>query len=152
MNRRAFREQAVIEIERSRRFGRIFTIAYIDLDNFKLVNDEFGHEAGDGLLKDLVAAIRRNTRASDVLCRLGGDEFAVLLPETGGEAALVAFSRVRDAYLARMTELDYPVTMSVGLITYKDMPEGFDAMLNAADNLMYEAKKSGKNCIKHTNA
>ncbi len=68
------------EVERSRRYARQFTIAYFDLDNFKAVNDQFGHAAGDELLKAVVDIIRAHVRATDVIARLGGDEFALLLP------------------------------------------------------------------------
>src|SRR5919202_590966 len=94
-NGRSFGELAEAEIERARRHAHPFTVAYIDVDDFKLVNDRQGHSAGDRLLKAIADTVRENVRTIDVVARLGGDEFAVLMPETGEMAARAVISRVR---------------------------------------------------------
>lgn len=147
-NRRAFFETADMEIKRARRYGRPLTIAYMDLDSFKDVNDRKGHEEGDRLLQSVAESLRRCTRATDAVARIGGDEFVVLLPETGEEAAFAAVQKFHQEILQIMREHHWPVTLSIGALTFKDAPESVDEMVRSADHLMYSAKKSGKNSIK----
>lgn len=147
-NRRAFFEIAEFEIKRLRRYARPLTLAYMDLDDFKAVNDQRGHEEGDRLLIAVAEAFRRCTRVTDAVARLGGDEFVVLLPETGEEAAFTAVQKFHQEILEVMREHGWPVTLSVGALTFNDPPETVDEMLRIADQLMYLAKKGGKNSIK----
>ncbi len=148
-NSRAFYEKAQQEMERCRRFHHPLTIAYIDLDNFKTVNDTQGHSAGDALLRTVTEIMRENTRGIDVIARIGGDEFAMLLIETDFDNARLAMDKIRGSLLAEMKALSMPVTFSIGMITYKDLPSDVHAMIRSADQLMYDVKKSGKNAIKH---
>lgn len=147
-NSRAFYELAEHELERLRRYKRPLTIAYIDLDNFKAVNDRFGHQTGDLLLKAVAAVLRNRTRSVDAVARLAGDEFALLLPETGPEAAQVAVGRLQKALLTGMEEQKWPVTFSLGVVTYLSPPDNVQAMIQMADSRMYFAKRSGKNQIR----
>jgi GGDEF domain-containing protein len=95
VNSRLFYELAQMEINRSKRYEHSFTIAYIDLDNFKTINDQFGHLTGDQVLRTVVCYTKAQLRRTDVLARLGGDEFALLLPETSQESARIAISRLQ---------------------------------------------------------
>jgi diguanylate cyclase (GGDEF)-like protein len=150
LNGRSFNELAGAEINRARRHAHPFTVAYVDVDDFKLVNDRHGHSAGDRLLKAVADSIRQNVRAIDTVARLGGDEFAVLMPETGEAAARVVISRVRRHLLEAVRRQGLRVTFSVGVVTWDAPPSGVDEMLRAADALMYTAKRLGKNTVRHT--
>jgi diguanylate cyclase (GGDEF)-like protein len=148
-NGRHFGELAAAEISRARRHGHPFSVAYMDVDNFKLVNDRQGHSAGDRLLKAVADALRRDVRAIDVVARLGGDEFAVLLPETDAAAARAVVARVRRRLLEAARAGGWPVTYSVGVVTFDAPPASVDEMLREADELMYTAKRLGKNAVRH---
>lgn len=147
LNGRAFTEVLIAEIDRSRRYGRPFSVAYLDLDNFKTVNDRYGHTAGDDLLRAVAELIQTSLRRTDTVARLGGDEFAVLLPETDAAAAEAAVGNMRAGVAAVMRERDWPVTLSVGVLTCSEPPGGVDEIIARADALMYEAKKEGKDRV-----
>jgi diguanylate cyclase (GGDEF)-like protein len=144
-NRRSFIEVATAELARARRSSHAFSMMYIDLDNFKHVNDTLGHVAGDSLLRTVGAELRAATRVTDVVARLGGDEFAVLLPETAAEGAVDVAGKVRARLLACMSLGGWPVTLSVGVVSCAKLPEAIGPVIDAADRLMYSVKKSGKN-------
>jgi diguanylate cyclase (GGDEF)-like protein len=148
-NRKMFYEVASAEIERSKRYSKPFSLAYLDLDNFKKVNDLYGHQAGDKLLKIISVVIKRNIRRIDVAARLGGDEFAVLLPETGGEAAEAVVKKLKNMLQLAMDRHRWPVTFSIGIATYETAPLSVDELVRAADDLMYAAKMGGKDRIHH---
>jgi diguanylate cyclase (GGDEF)-like protein len=146
-NTRSFLETLRNEIERSRRYKRPFTLAYIDLDNFKAVNDSFGHNTGDLALQTVVAVMRSNARRTDIVARLGGDEFALLLPEADEQAARAAIAKVRESLLLEMGRRGWPVTVSIGVLTCVDSQLGVDELLKQVDDLMYAAKIKGKNAL-----
>ena len=148
-NGRHFDGLAAAEISRARRHNHPFTVAYMDVDDFKLVNDRHGHSAGDRLLRVVAETIRRNVRVVDSVARLGGDEFAVLMPETGAEAAEVVVRRVRRRLLEAARAEGWPVTFSVGVVTWDTPPDSVDELLRAADEQMYTAKRLGKNAVRH---
>lgn len=148
LNARAFHERLVLESQRSDRYKHPFSLAYIDLDNFKTVNDTQGHGVGDQVLHDIVAGIKQHSRKSDVLARLGGDEFALLLPETNQVAAIKALENLRSQLLKRMQQQGWPITFSIGVVTCEGSCLDREALIKAADALMYEVKHSGKNNIK----
>jgi diguanylate cyclase (GGDEF)-like protein len=148
-NSRYFIELANIEINRARRHERPLSVAYIDLDNFKIINDRFGHSAGDHLLQQVAYAIKNNIRLTDTVVRMGGDEFAILLPETGPELAEIIIRRVQNINLELMQENRWPVTFSIGVVTFMSPPSTVDEILKKTDHLMYGAKNNGKNTIKH---
>jgi diguanylate cyclase (GGDEF)-like protein len=152
VNGRSFAELAEAEINRARRNEHPFSVAFMDVDDFKLVNDREGHSAGDRLLQLVSDTIRHNVRNVDTVARLGGDEFAVLMPETGDDAAQVVIRRVRRELLDVVKRRGWPVTFSVGVVTWDIPPTSVDDVLRAADDLMYTAKRLGKNTVRHTNA
>ena len=145
-NPRRFMEFAEMELTRARRYERPFTIVYLDIDDFKRINDDFGHRRGDDILCALANELERSTRESDLVARLGGDEFAVLLPETAAEGAAIFLDRLCDRLNKTSGER---VTMSVGAVTFLEPPATTTEMTAAADALMYEVKRSGKNGCRH---
>jgi diguanylate cyclase (GGDEF)-like protein len=149
-NGRSFTEAAEAEVNRAHRHGHTFSVAFMDVDDFKLINDRLGHSAGDRLLRLVADTVHANVRAVDVVARLGGDEFAILMPETDERAAQVVIRRVRRQLLEAARREGWPVTFSAGLITWVEPPSSVDEMLRAADELMYSAKRHGKNRVSHT--
>ncbi len=143
-NRRAFFEAAELELERCRRHARAITLAYVDADDFKYVNDALGHAEGDQLLVTVAQTLRGSTRAVDAVARLGGDEFALLLPETDGETARLLLMRLRATLGEAMERHGWKVGFSVGGATFLDPPASIDQMMARADELMYEAKRTAK--------
>ncbi len=149
-NRRSFCELAAIEIERTHRYSTPLTMVYVDLDNFKAVNDHFGHHIGDSLLCSVSRTIEKNIRTTDTVGRLGGDEFAVLLRETGARSAHIVSHKLREELLAVMKKNRWPVTFSIGVATYKSTAGiTFQEIMRKADSLMYSVKQDGKNRVMH---
>lgn len=142
-NRRAFFEAGAFEVERAKRYAHPLAIVFLDLDDFKQLNDGRGHDAGDAALRATARALARTMRASDRVARIGGDEFAVLLPETGYEAAVEAGRKISIAVNAALKAFP-PVKVSIGVAWFGKADCAFSAMLKAADALMYEVKESGK--------
>lgn len=148
-NGRIFFEVAYREIDRAQRTGRPLSLAYIDLDNFKSVNDQFGHATGDELLRKVACTLGDGSRLSDTVARLGGDEFAILLPDTAASGAAAVLSRIRTRLLDIMREHGWTVTFSIGAATFIKPPRDVDVMVCMVDALMYAVKKNGKNWIRH---
>ena len=148
-NRRYFIELLNMEINRAHRYDHPFTVVCIDLDNFKTVNDCFGHSTGDILLRLIARTIQQNIRVTDTLARLGGDEFAILLPETGRNVAEVILQKVQEINLEIMRRHGWPVTFSIGVATFTSPPSTVDDTLRISDQLMYSAKNKGKNSIQY---
>lgn len=148
LNAGTFFEMAEKERSRSNRYGHPFTLCFLDLDNFKKVNDIHGHLTGDKLLKKVSAILRNGVRSSDIVGRLGGDEFVVLFPETGSSAAERLSSQLHQALNEALKNETPLVTASMGVVTFFDVPAKIDEMVHMADLLMYEAKKSGKNLLR----
>jgi diguanylate cyclase (GGDEF)-like protein len=147
-NGRAFFEEGARLLELCRRSARPITLAYLDLDNFKQVNDDRGHAAGDDMLRAFADQIRTSVRASDIPARLGGDEFALLLPELGAEEAQLALSRLHAALQQCLSTVHPGVSVSIGAATFLVIPDDLEAMVRSADALMYAAKRSGKNQLR----
>jgi diguanylate cyclase (GGDEF)-like protein len=148
-NVRFFYELANNEISRASRYKHPFTVAYTDIDNFKLINDRLGHSTGDSLLCLVAETIRDNIRENDLIARLGGDEFAILMPETKYESAQVVISRVQKSLLDIMQKNGWPVTFSIGVVTFTRPPDSVDDTVKKADELMFSAKNIGKNSTRH---
>jgi len=144
-NNREFYQQANAELQRANRSSRPISLAYIDLDGFKEINDRLGHRAGDALLRTVAQVFQATIRKTDTLARLGGDEFAILLPATGQAGARCIMQRLQRAFLKRMGESQIHVTLSAGVITFANLPDSVDEMIHQADALMYRAKTGGKN-------
>jgi diguanylate cyclase (GGDEF)-like protein len=147
-NRQAFFELAAMEVNRCRRYEYPITVAYIDCDDFKAVNDLYGHKTGDNLLKAVANTLQKSIRVTDIVARLGGDEFVILLPDTGYEPAQVVIRKIQKILLDVMQNNGWPVTFSLGVVTFNSPPNTVDEIINRADALMYSAKQSGKNMIK----
>ena len=136
-NLRSFRDTAEAELARARRYGHPLSVALIDLDGFKEINDTHGHGVGDDVLRAVARHLEHSVRTSDVVARVGGDEFAVLLPETGSEAATAA-----TRHLGNHAGIgDHGVDFSVGVVSYDDSPDSVDQMLCEADGAMYDQKR-----------
>jgi diguanylate cyclase (GGDEF)-like protein len=148
-NRRYFIELVTMEINRARRYQHPLTMVCLDLDNFKAVNDCFGHTTGDILLRLVAHTIRENIRVTDTVARLGGDEFGILMPETGRNVAEVIIQRVQKINLDYMRKHGWPVTLSIGVVTLTSPPSTVDEVLRISDRLMYAAKENGKNSIQY---
>jgi diguanylate cyclase (GGDEF)-like protein len=148
VNKGGFYQVVSAEMEVCRRYRRTLSIAYIDLDNFKAVNDRFGHHVGDELLRVVARTMTRKLRASDLSGRLGGDEFAVMLPETSAEACSMVIDMLQQRLVQEMKAHDWPVTFSIGIATFMRMPATIEDMVRHADRLMYDVKHSRKGEIK----
>ncbi len=148
-NRRALLEMAEAELARARRYKHPFTLAYVDLDNFKRVNDRFGHHAGDRVLMDIAETLKKSVRSTDLVARLGGDEFAILLPETSEEAARHVLVKLRNNLVDTLQEQACPISCSIGAATFESTNLTIEEMLDVADGLLYAVKREGKNRIRH---
>jgi diguanylate cyclase (GGDEF)-like protein len=148
-NSRYFKELLQMEIDRFQRYEHPFALAYIDLDNFKGVNDRFGHSAGDQVLRAVVNSAKKHLRKTDVIARLGGDEFALLLPETNPEFARSAIVKIQSYLLEEMRQSNWPVTFSIGVLTCSSAPHTPDELVKIADELMYTVKRNEKNAINY---
>lgn len=146
-NSRAFYQAAHHEIEQFALQHHSFSIVYIDLDNFKWVNDHLGHERGDQLLQEIAQIMQACIRDSDILARLGGDEFALLLPNTNTGTAQEVLERIRYRFTLQMSAYQYPVTFSVGIVVCLYPPESITAVLEQADQLMCQVKNDKKNAV-----
>ena len=148
VNKGGFYQIVGTEMEVCRRYHRTLSIAYIDCDNFKSVNDQYGHHVGDELLRVISKTMQRKLRSSDLPGRLGGDEFAVMLPETSAEACRMVVEMLQQRLLQEMAEHKWPVTFSIGIATFTRMPQSIEDMIRQADKLMYAVKNTSKGAIK----
>jgi diguanylate cyclase (GGDEF)-like protein len=144
-NSRAFYEYGTFLIAGARRRGSGLALAFVDLDNFKLVNDQLGHQEGDEVLRLAGQMLQEHFRGSDLVARLGGDEFAVLMPETDEAAVRKVLERLRLRMQEAMLLRRLPVTMSIGAMAFTQAPASLADAVARADALMYEVKSSGKN-------
>jgi len=147
VNSRFFYLLAQKELDRLQRYQHVFSLAYIDLDNFKTVNDHWGHATGDEVLRVVVHYIQQHIRRPDVLGRIGGDEFALLLPEANGDMAKAVCTKLRTELLSAMQAQGWPVTFSIGVLTCEVAPPSVDMLMKQTDELMYQVKRGTKNAI-----
>jgi diguanylate cyclase (GGDEF)-like protein len=151
LNRREFEEQLAREVERAQRFGTPVGLVVLDLDDFKLINDRFGHLAGDGVLKAAAGAIRQCTREIDQPARWGGEEFAVILPHTGIDGAARLAERLRQAIAERQIPTpdgrSVRVTASFGVAALPGSGATQMELTAAADDAVYRSKRAGKNRV-----
>jgi len=146
LNARAFASQVAQELGRNRRYGRPLALIYLDLDDFKKINDAHGHATGDAVLRLVADAMRGAVRQADVVGRLGGDEFGVLMPETDGSLAHAVANRLA-AGIRTVFRGTPSVTASIGVVAVSGTEAGSDELLRKADQAMYEAKRAGKDRV-----
>jgi diguanylate cyclase (GGDEF)-like protein len=147
-NRRHFMKLAEHELERAKRYRHALSIIIFDIDNFKKVNDTYGHLCGDAVLRELCLTCRTLLRQCDTLARFGGEEFILLLPDTDEASALQVANRLCQLVAGHVVEYkdaQIQVTISVGVTTCKPTTDTLDDLLSRADRALYQAKRSGKN-------
>lgn len=147
-NSRAFYDEAPPLLSLCARRARPVTLAYLDLDNFKSVNDELGHRAGDDMLRRVADKLRESLRPSDLCARLGGDEFAILFPDLDADAAITTLERLRTGVAAAAHSPARAVSVSIGAVTFVTGPFDLEQMIHQADALMYQTKAAGRNRVK----
>ena len=146
-NSLGFHEAAQKEIDRSRRLNRPFTLGYIDIDNFKTINDQMGHTVGDQVIRKVAECIQANLRKSDLVARLGGDEFALILTEAGQEASREVVNRIRHFLLNEMNTQQWPLTFSIGVLVCIEHPKTVDEILKLSTELRDFVKNNGKDGV-----
>ncbi|MBU1906311.1 MAG: diguanylate cyclase [Candidatus Omnitrophica bacterium] len=139
-NRRYFKELMQHEVAKLQRYASNLSLLMIDIDDFKIYNDTYGHPAGDDLLRKLSKLLRAAMREMDYVCRYGGEEFVVVLPQTDKKGAEIVAERLR-----AQAGLYLPTTLSIGVATYPEDGQQIDVLIEKADAAMYKAKKGGKN-------
>lgn len=144
-NKWAFREKVEEEMERARRYPHPLSLAFIDLNNFKEINDRHGHARGDKVLQSVSATIREAIRKTDWAGRVGGDEFTICFPETGPEQIRAVIAKLIQGLDIATCQSGWQVTASIGVVTYAEVCDTYDVMLAKADKLMYAAKTRGGN-------
>jgi len=147
-NSRYFYDVLHAELNRLVRYQRPFSLAYFDLDDFKVMNDRYGHSTGDQILQTVAELIRARLRKTDTFARLGGDEFVMLFPETGGVAVMTVVSEVFNQLDQEMSRRGWPIGFSVGVMTYNAPPKTLDEVVRRADDLMYQVKNSTKSGVR----
>ena len=150
LNRRSFNEVAEKRMIIAEVNKHPYTIVYIDLDNFKTVNDMLGHAVGDLVLKTVVNILQKQIRNTDFLARLGGDEFAILLTDIDQKHAQSIVQRLQSALLEKMEINEWAITFSIGVLTVLSMPESVDQLVSMTDALMYDVKGKGKNAVQYS--
>lgn len=149
-NRRAFFEAADTELKRWHRAPRPLSLLTLDADHFKLINDTYGHPAGDAVLQNLGATLLQTVRDMDIVARIGGEEFAILLPSTPVAEARILAERIRERVSIQAVEVDDATiryTVSIGISTMHEGLAGMDRLLKIADDALYVAKKNGRNRV-----
>lgn len=150
-NMRAFRLALEREMARARREKTGLTVLMVDADDLKPINDQYGHDMGNQLIRHIVDVIRRDLRASDVIARYGGDEFVILLPGSGEKEAIEVGERIRasieDAAFPGTNRGRMAITASIGCATYPTTAENAEELLARADQAMYQSKQAGRNRV-----
>ena len=147
-NRMAFSESVRLVLRLCQRYAQPLSIAYIDVDDFKRINDRWGHQTGDRLLFEIAQGLGSHLRMTDVLGHMGGDEFAILMPDTNPQSSERSLRRIITD-LSKPRDIYGPITYSIGMVTYNPITRSIEQILSTADLLMHEAKKTGKNRIIH---
>lgn len=147
LNRRAFEEELEYHLALAAREGLPLTLAYIDVDDFKQINDRFGHTGGDRVLQAIASTLIAFCRRTDRVTRMGGDEFAVLLPNTHSQGAERIIREARRRFATAFEANSSHVTCSIGVVTFVNRHPDSRTVIEMADKLMYEVKKAGKGSI-----
>lgn len=150
-NRRAFFEQGKLIFELARRFCHPVSVIMMDIDHFKMINDNYGHAVGDKVLQAVAVPLQRSVRETDIVARIGGEEFALVLPETSLEHAVNLAERLRSE-ISNLSVTgeghQIKLTASFGVVNRRDGAKNIDALLTDADEALYVAKKKGRNLVK----
>lgn len=149
-NRRFFEPRLAEEFQRHRRYFRSLSLIMLDIDHFKNINDTYGHQAGDSILKNLSRFVEDRIRNVDIFARYGGEEFCILLPETSLDSANVLAENIRrqlEMEVFHFKEIDIQITVSQGVATLTKLIESAEQLLKMADDALYEAKKTGRNKV-----
>lgn len=150
-NSREFHRLLEIEIARSERYKHSLSLLILDIDHFKVVNDMYGHQAGDGVLRALGTWLNSEIRTSDYAARYGGEEFAVILPELTADSALAMAERLRSGIASRQISVDeghtVKVTVSIGVAAFPVDAKSDEELIAAADRALYVAKQAGRNRV-----
>lgn len=150
-NHRYFQEQMRMQVEQSKRYNNDFSLIIIDIDFFKKFNDTFGHQSGDAVLRQVAFTLKKNVRATDIVCRYGGEEMSIILPNTGKEEALSTAEkickRVAEKTFKLANDKESNVTISLGVATFPYDGENAPAIIETADKRLYNAKKNGRNQV-----
>ena len=150
-NHRYFQEQMHMHIENAKRYDTEFSLIILDIDFFKKFNDTFGHQAGDAVLRQVAHTLRRNVRATDIVCRYGGEEMSIILPNTAKEEARLTAEkiceRVASSKIRLNNEKDGHVTISLGVATYPLDGKSASDIIDCADKRLYYAKNNGRNQV-----
>jgi diguanylate cyclase (GGDEF)-like protein len=147
MNWRSLQEALQVELARRERYRYPITVAFIDVDNFKQVNDNYGHGRGDTLLQEVAYLMVQGIRSSDMLGRAGGDEFIIIMPHTNQAQAQQVLPRLHHDLMQMVQTFHMPIGFSIGVVTYDQLSATAEEMISTADQLMYQAKAGGKNQI-----
>ena len=149
LNRRAMLQEIQVEVSRAERYKSLLSISVVDVDHFKAINDTYGHPVGDEVLKRVARLLRDSVRHPDIVGRYGGEEFLILLPSSDSKAAEEQAARLckqmRETVM-KIKDHEIKMTFSIGLAQLKTNDEDWQAVLNRADNAMYDAKKKGRDC------
>ena len=141
-----------MQVEQSKRYNTNFSLIIIDIDFFKKFNDTFGHQSGDAVLRQVAQTLKKNVRATDVVCRYGGEEMSIILPNTSKEEAMTTAqkicNRVAEKKFKLAADKEANVTISLGVSTYPADGESAVEIIEAADKCLYEAKNNGRNQVK----
>jgi len=144
LNRRSFEKLTDLEISRQRRHGGIFSLAVVDIDDFKKLNDSQGHHYGDLALKAIAHILATHTRQSDSVARIGGDEFAILMPNTDLDSARLLCRKLSQQISGRTDNAALQITASIGCACFEQAPVSTSEALKQADQHMYQTKTAGK--------
>jgi diguanylate cyclase (GGDEF)-like protein len=147
LNKRGFIDSLECEVSRARRHNQIFTLAFIDVDNFKIINDKHGHIIGDHALKMIALTIKKDLRLNDVVCRFGGDEFVILLPYSDVIGTQVLLAKIKSQLDKMVARHHWNISFSIGAVVFNTLPSTIDEIVNITDDVMYGVKNSGKNGI-----
>ena len=145
-NRRYFNQKMKEQIDLHQRYDQEFSMIMFDIDDFKAINDTYGHTEGDNVLKSMASDVHKQLRVSDVLCRIGGEEFAIILPETNRRSAVFVAEKIRMVIAEQAYISNEKVTISLGVESYNKAYD-FNTFYKAVDTLLYRSKEGGKNCV-----
>lgn len=150
-NHRYFQEQIRMQIEQSKRYNHNFSLIIIDIDFFKKFNDTFGHQSGDAVLRQVAQTLKKNVRATDIVCRYGGEEMSIILPNTGKDEAFSTAQKICERVASKKFKLagdkETNVTISLGVSTFPYDGDSAPAIIEAADKRLYNAKNNGRNQV-----